>query len=439
MSRILRIEFRRSAGGAALILLLAGAVLLHAAPKRWSVGWLDLAMTQREYLLLLWPLALAAGAWLSRREHRANVAELFASTARPPAQRTVPILGALGIAVACAYLATAAVAAPAIMDTASYLPPASLAVAAVGALALVAATFLGVGIGRVVPSPLTAPALAVVGIGLLFVLPFAVGSREWLAMLFSPVDGMSQFTDFQTVPGRVSAAQGIWLAALAATGVVLLAAGSRRSRAAALLPAVLGALLGAMVIPRGADFVPIPIDPVAQELVCADGTPKVCVSRAHSGLLPEVAPIARQALAMLETLPNAPTTAQEDTWFSAHGEPPPPPSPDSVLFPIQVDAHGHLAHPGDALPQMLDAAGVDMSSCTDTYDAPVARAAGYWLMGRQPKAEPGEPAELNAEARTLWQGLQELPEAEARARVGAVREAALACTSISGLLSRSSG
>ncbi|CCH89251.1 conserved membrane protein of unknown function [Modestobacter italicus] len=394
-------------------------------------------MTQREYLLLLWPLALAAGAWQSRREHRANVAELFASTARPLAERAVPRLGALGIAVVCAYVTMAAVAAPSIMDTASYLPLASFAVVAVGALALVAATWLGLGIGRVIPSPLTAPVLAVAGIGLLLVLPFAVGSSEWLAMLLSPVDGMSQFTDFQTVPGRVSAAQGIWLTALAGSGVVLLAARSRRTQAAALLPAVLGALLGALVIPRGADFVPIPIDPVAQEMVCADGTPRVCISRTHGGLLAEVTPIARRALAVLATLPEAPTTAQEDTWFSAEKEPPPP-SVDTVLFPVQVDVHGHLAHPGNALPQMLDAAGVDMSSCTDSYDIRAARAAAYWLMGRQPVAEPGEPAELNAEAVTLWRGLQVLPEAEARARVAAVREAALACEDIQGLLSRSS-
>ena len=34
---------------------------------------MPLCLTSREYLILLWPLALAAGAWQGRREHRAKV------------------------------------------------------------------------------------------------------------------------------------------------------------------------------------------------------------------------------------------------------------------------------------------------------------------------------------------------------------------------------
>ena len=78
MSRVLGFELRRSAAlGAALILLVAGVVLLFATPGRWSAGWMPLAMTQREDLTLLVPLALAAGAWQGRREH--HVAQQFAA------------------------------------------------------------------------------------------------------------------------------------------------------------------------------------------------------------------------------------------------------------------------------------------------------------------------------------------------------------------------
>ncbi|MEU4221834.1 hypothetical protein AB0F10_41635, partial [Actinoplanes sp. NPDC026623] len=159
MNRILGIELRRSAAaGTALILLLAGAAILYAAPARWSAGWMPLAMTQRAYLVLLWPLALAAGAWQARREHRSNVTELFATTPRPRAQRVVPTLGALCIAVVGAYLAMVAAGAPWIAGTARYLPPAALAVVAVGALALVAAAWLGLAVGRLLASAVSAPA-----------------------------------------------------------------------------------------------------------------------------------------------------------------------------------------------------------------------------------------------------------------------------------------
>lgn len=439
MNRVLRIELRRSAAaGAALILLLAGAVLLHVAPQRWSVGWMQLAMTQRDHLLLLWPLALAAGAWQAHREHRTNVAELFASTARPRPQRVLPALGALGIAVVGAYLATLAVAAPRIVDTAGYLPPASVVVVAVGALALVAAVWFGLAVGRLVPSPVTAPALAVAGIALLLAGPFAFGDRPWLAMLFLPSYHMSQFSDFQTVAGGVSAAQGVWLAALAVTGVVAFAAGRRRTRALALLPAVLGAALGLLVMPRGADYVDIPIDPVAQELVCTDDTPRVCVSRVHSGLLPEVTPIARRALALLSRLPDAPTTAQEDTRVFIDGSTPPPPSPDTVLIPVKADRDGHLAHAGNVLPAMLQGALAMDVVCPDGQDTDEAKAAAYWLLGREPVAAPGELPEEQGEAVRLWQGLRQLPAPEAAARVAAFRDTARACADTTGLLPGSS-
>ena len=75
MSRILGIEIRRSmAIGSALILLVVGVVLLFFAEGiEFATGWMQLAMTQRLYLAILWPLALAAGAWQARRERRSNV------------------------------------------------------------------------------------------------------------------------------------------------------------------------------------------------------------------------------------------------------------------------------------------------------------------------------------------------------------------------------
>ncbi|MEU8615664.1 hypothetical protein AB0C29_47555, partial [Actinoplanes sp. NPDC048791] len=107
MTRILGIELRRSAAlGSALALAVAGTLLLFFAEGiGFSTGWMQLAMTQRLYLAVLWPLALAAGAWQARREHRSNVEELFGSTPRPRAHRIVPTVGAMGVAVVGGYLA----------------------------------------------------------------------------------------------------------------------------------------------------------------------------------------------------------------------------------------------------------------------------------------------------------------------------------------------
>ncbi|MET0491737.1 MAG: hypothetical protein ABW000_01270 [Actinoplanes sp.] len=340
--RIVSIELRRSAAlGTALVLLLAGGAILYATAEWWASGWIPLAMNQRQYLVLLWPLALAAGAWQARRDQRSQVAELFASTARPRVQRAAPILTALAIAVVAGYLATAAVAVAWIVDTVDYLPPAAFVVLAVGALSLVAAVWLGLAVGRLLPSPVTAPALAVAGMGALMLIPGATRGREWLGVVLAPSQGMGLYSDFRTVSGQVSAAQGIWLAALAATAVVLLAAGSRRARAAALLPVALGATLGLLVVQHGAGYVESPLDPVARELVCAEGTPRVCVSRMHAGLLPEVTPLVRQCLTTMAERPNAPTSAAEDTttFLDEH---PQPARADTLVFRIDVGGDGHL-------------------------------------------------------------------------------------------------
>lgn len=436
MSRVLRIELRRSAAaGTALLLLLAGATLLYAAPDGWAAGWMALAMDQRQYLILLWPLALAAGAWQSRREQRSHVTELFSSTARPVAQRVTPVVTAMTIAVVAGYLAMTAAAVPWIIDTASYLPAAVFAVVGVGVLAMVAAVWLGLAVGRLVPSPVTAPALAVAGIALLLLLtPAAFGGREWLAAVFSPTKGMGLYSDFRTVSGRVSAAQAVWLAALAGTGLALLAARTGRARAAAALPAVLGAAVALLVIPRGDAFVESPLDPVARELVCDEAGARVCVGRMHAGLLPEVAPLAREGLALLAMLPDPPTTAAEDTSTFLDRQAPPP-RPGTVLFSLRVGGDGHLADRPDFLPALLNAGGAYVYGCADDLSRPVARAAAYWLMDREPPDSDRESAAENAQTRALWQGLRALPERTAASRVAAVRAAALKCASLDGLLS----
>jgi hypothetical protein len=438
MSRILGIELRRSAAlGSALVLLVVGCVLLFfVGGPVFVTGWLQLAMTQREYPAILWPLALAAGAWQARREHRSNVAELFASTARPRTHPMVPTLGAMTIAVVGGYLAMGIAGGLWIIGTARYLPVSVFAVTAVGGLALIAAVWLGLAIGRLLPSARTAPALAVAGLGLLLMLPAATRPWGWLALVFSPISEMNMPHPYQAVPNRASVAQAVWLAALAVTAVTLLASSGWRTRVAALLPAVLGAALAITVMPHQERVVVNAVDPVARELVCAKDEPRVCVSRVHSGLLPEVVVPAREALTLLAKLPNAPTQVHEDTttFFPDFF---PPWHEDVVLFDLKVGQNGHL-----------DKTGMQAAIVSDAFQSPAkcmkshvtgwdkGLAAAYWLIGREPVASgPKDPTMALgydstdiAKAVQLWQMLRGLPDNEAKARVAALRQASGNCS-----------
>ncbi|MFF0717540.1 hypothetical protein [Micromonospora sp. NPDC003816] len=441
---ILGVEIRRSAAlGAALITVLAGVGALYVAPARWSGGLMSLALVTREYLLLMWPLALAAGAWQGRREHRSNVAELFGTTARPPVQRMLPVLGAMALTLGSAYLLVTVAGVARIATSAGYLPLLGFTVVTgVGVLSLIAAAWLGLGIGRLLPVPATAPALGVAGV--LFV-SFSMFLRpEWLAAALSPIHGTSQFHAYQTIDNQVSGALAIWLALLAVAGLVLFVGDSWRTRTAALVPVLLGLVGAVAVVPRDPAVLDAPVDPVAREMVCTEDAPTVCVSRVNARVLDDLAPLARDGLVALAKLPDAPTAVHEDT--STYGRDGETPSRDDVVeVPVRIDKFGGLAHPDVVAVEVVRGLGVPVDiECRQHHEA-VDRAAAYWLLGREPRSDVGlipgmiqEDFELNAEALALWNGLREVSAEEALARVTAVRDAKRACEDTSELLSRSS-
>ena len=434
MTRLLSIELRRSATlGAALLVALTGAIVLHATAGRWSAGWLALAMTEREYLAFLAPLAMAAGAWQSYREHRANVAELFAAAPLPRPRRVVPILVTTGLGVVAAYLLAFLAAAPRIVGTARYLPATVLVVVAVGLVAMTASVWLGLAVGRLIPALATAPALAVTGFALLVFVPHALPDGG-VAAAFSPSMGMSMFSDYDTVAGGVSLAQALWTGAVAVAALVLFAVADRRFAPAALVPLVIGAVVTALLVPTGDAYDRGRLDPVAQEPVCTADTPRVCVSRAHEGLLPEVAAKARNALELLPT--ESVTEAHEDTTTLF---PPTSPAPraDTALMEITVGADGRLAHPGRLEPAVLTGVFTGPAHCGDIRNFPVATAAAYWLLDREPAAGPDGLEFDDPEAVEMWKGLKALEPAEARARVADVHRAAQRCRDTAGLLSGS--
>lgn len=438
---VLRIELRRSAAaGAALLVVAVGVAALYLAAGRWSEGWMSLTLTSKEYLLLLWPIALAAGAWQGRREHRAKVGELFATTPRSRARRMLPVLAAMGAALGLAFLLVVGAGGMRIASTAAYFPPDVVAITLVGAFSLVAAAWLGLGIGRLLPALVTAPVLAVAGVLLVFFT--AIMRPDWVGAILSPAYGSSAFYPFQTIDPRVTAVLAIFMGGLALTGVLLLVAQGPRTSAAAVLPVLLGFGVAAAIVPRDEASLVAPIDPVARELVCTDDAPKVCVTRVNANVLDALTPLARQGLAALGKMPNAPTQAHEDTRAYLTGDVPGRDA-DIVTIDVRIDDHGGLAHPAAVVPEMVFGLGAGYGNLDCERDGAVERAAAYHLLGREPVSDVGvipemieEDPQLNAEAVALWRGLQKLPAPEALSRVTAVRDALLTCQDPTGLLSR---
>jgi hypothetical protein len=425
MSRILGLELRRSAAiGSTLILAVVGVLAMYFAEGiAFAEGWMQLAMTQRLFLALLWPLALAAGAWQGTRERRAKVTELFASTPRPYAHRTVPTLGAMAIGVLAAYLVTSVAGGLWIIGTARYLPMEFFAVTAVGILSLFAAVWLGLAVGRMLPWLATAPALAIAGLGLLLTIPGATRPDGWLALVFSPIYEMNMPDAYATVPGRVSASQALWLGALAITAVMLFASSGWRLRVAAVLPVALGAVLAIAVMPHENRLVTASVDKSAQELVCEG---EVCVSRVHQGLMSEFTPAAQQALAAMAKLPDGPDRVHEDTTtyvptvFPAW-------DPGAALVRVEIGTDGHLASPGTLVADIVAGAFANPPSCENYTPLGDQIAAAYWLIDSEPA--PTEMFDPNERARAvdLWHQLNDLPANEALAKVTALRTGAQAC------------
>ncbi|MDG4805582.1 hypothetical protein O7634_02265 [Micromonospora sp. WMMD1120] len=438
---VLGIELRRSAAiGAALLALVVGVAALYLAPGRWSQGWMSLTLTTKEYLLLLWPLALAAGAWQGRREHRARVGELFDTTPRSPLRRMLPVLVAMGATVGLSYLLVVVAGGVRVAPIAAYFPPDVVAIVLVDAFSLSAACCLGLGLGRLLPALVTAPALAVTGVLLVFFT--AVMRPDWLGAVLSPAYGSSQFYPFQTVDPRVTGALAIWMGALGLTGVLLLVTRGRFARATAVLPALLGLGVAAAIVPRDEGTLIAPVDPVARELVCTDDAPRVCVTRVNANVLDTLAPLARDGLGVLAKLPGTPTQVHEDRQVWAESDNLPVPDDDILTITVGIDEHGGLAHPASVATRIVLSLGVDGTAECPRNGA-VERAAAYYLLGREPVSDVGvipgmisEEPEMNAEAVALWRGLRDLPAAAATSRVAAVRAAILQCRDSTGLLDR---
>ncbi|GAB3283722.1 hypothetical protein [Kineosporia babensis] len=345
--RALRIELRRSVAlGIGLALLAFGAFTILAGGYFRYGGWAALSYTLRDSLLILWPLAAGAGAWQARREQSRGVAELMTTSARPAAAQLAPVAIALAVTVSLAYLLTLLAGSVRLWLSPAqpYLTLPGLAAAGVGALSLITAAWTGLAVGRAVPSRFTAPGLTLIT----FMIGAALQEFDLLSnthdpgLLLATISAPYQ-QDWVQLPLSLSALQAFWLTALAFSAFCFTLARHRRGRALAVVPATLALMVTFPLLPA-----PTPDgwdtafreDPEAMRPVCAEGEPRVCVMRVHSGLLEDLTPPIRQALKAMETLPSAPTAATEVRAESG--------SPDrqTLGFEIVLGAAGRLEEPG---------------------------------------------------------------------------------------------
>ncbi|MDP9793476.1 hypothetical protein J2S43_001988 [Catenuloplanes nepalensis] len=387
----------------------------------------------RAALALLWPLALTIGVWIGRRDGAAGTAELVDVTPRRPRSRLALRAALLGTGLAAVYLAALAeTIGLAVLDADTYWPsgwPWSLLT---GALGIAAAGLLGLALGRRLPSLWTVPLTLVLSSALIFALEIVTRDRRAgaLALLpsYLPDDGTAG--EFLRISAATVAGQTIWFVALGAAGFLFYALPSRH-RPAALLPgaAVLAAgLAGALlVLPPAARATTV--DAGATALVCAEGTPRVCVTRAYEKTLPELTGPAREALAALSRLPDAPSALiQDEHAFGVKTIQ----DPATVRVRLTVDGTGALVTGGPTLVEdLLDGAGTlrcedYTTQRADTRQRAARAVAAFWLLHRT-EPPPSYMDDERVATAQAWDALHALPEAEQVTRVVALREAGLQC------------
>jgi len=327
---ILRIELRRSiapwAGLAILAVSLAFLFLLTGPwwkfPAPWTAHATTTALWVRFMLQFLWPIVVGAGAIQGMRDSRSGMVELLATTSRPGWHRAARLAGAVGGLSALGFLLVFAVGAVEVLVHGGFFSVAFVPVVLVGVFGLVAGSWVGLGVGRLLPHPLTAPGLAVVTLVLttlcwMALEPDVQSVLPVRAGLLSPALGEPRGM-MVTTPVSLDLGQAAWFAGLAATGFLLLAAESMRARLLGLLPMMVGVAVALPLFPATqADL--LTADTTAAELRC-DGP--ICLSNLHADHLAALAEPGREALALLAKLPGAPTRIEERTAVTLVDQPP---------------------------------------------------------------------------------------------------------------------
>ncbi|MEU1177152.1 hypothetical protein ABZ464_05810 [Streptomyces sp. NPDC005820] len=449
-TRVLRIELKRSvapwAGAVVLTTALAFLFLLKGTFDRgttaWTAQWTSMALWIRGLLFYLWPLAVGFGALQGLRDRRSKMSELLTTTSRPAWQRAAAPAGTTAITLASAFALLVLVGGVQVLANTAYTHLGWLPISLVGALALVAGALLGMGVGKALPSVLTPPLLAVAAFAFTALMQTSLGRTEretapgFTAMepnrlsLLSPAVQEVRDT-LVTFSASVHLGQTIWLLGMAATGFGLLVAARPRTRLLALTPVLAGAALALLVLPSDPNRMYV-VDKTAAELVC-DGP--VCVTRMQEARLAGLAAPGKEALRLLHGAlgGQAPVSVREDTSVLPEGSTPKW-SRTTVLLDFDDDLI--VSAKGEERTRALVGKGL-VPGCSPVGwsgagPEDIARtAATAWVLGKfepLPRALPSDLLrEMDTEARAVWKKLEALPAPQQRARIDAMRTAALSC------------
>jgi hypothetical protein len=436
---ILRTELRRSiapwAGLALLVVALGFLFLLSGpwwkVPAPWTGNTTTTALWLRFLMVFLWPIAVGAGAIQGMRDSRSGMVELLTTTSRPGWHRAIRLAAAVGALSALGFLLVFGVGLAEVLGHGGFVSAIFLPVVLVGLLAVVAGSWVGLAIGRLLPHPLTAPALAV--------LALVASIAAWTSLEAGlPAVGYSRFALLMPVLGEprgllvttatsVDLGQAVWFVALAATGFLLLAGNSARARLFGLLPVVAGMAIALPVFPASADGLLAP-DGVAAQKRC-DGP--ICVSRAHEDRLAALAGPGREALAMLAKLPGAPTRVEEQMAPNSLG---PVPRDPGVVY-LDFQRNNILLKANADVLRLAVLSGAGVPSCDPPFRSSRADlggrmiAAAYFTGELKPLPEyaAGWTDLQSGLAERAWATFRALPAEVQLARIIAVRQVLLTC------------
>ncbi|MFW5899176.1 MAG: hypothetical protein ACOCUN_01765, partial [Jiangellaceae bacterium] len=171
---------RGTALTAAATMAVAGPVMLFNDSEEWAARWAPLAEYVRVLLIVLVPVAVAAGAWQAGRERRRRTGEQLATSPRPDWQPVLVAWGSVTLGTWAGLLLTWLTGATLVGPVATYAGRGWWWTLAVAYVAVAAGTALGVAAGRLIPGRLVAPlagVLAYVGLG---TLTYADTGGGWL-------------------------------------------------------------------------------------------------------------------------------------------------------------------------------------------------------------------------------------------------------------------
>lgn len=306
----LRTELRRGIApwtGACTAVMLA--VTMAAKADTWQGSWGETQeLLHSAATLLAGPLVAAASCWQGARDHRRSTAELWSSTPRARSTRVLVAALPLTLWAVAGYLAALAATLLATWPYAGGGSPFPSIAVADGAF-LLAVGLVGYVAGQRCRWRLAAPALAALLYLVLGAPNYSVSSAQYL-------DPAMQYMFARSLPVWWFAPVMVaWTCGLALAALIAHAA---RARILALVPLAIAAAVAPLIVHTGPAL--LRDDPAAGRLVCADGTPRLCLNEYDRSLLPQVSGALAGLFGRLEGVPGAPARYVDQEPSGRSGE-----------------------------------------------------------------------------------------------------------------------